>query len=476
MALFGTFVLLGVLWGCAVALAGLNALYLCVSLIACAFILFDFRVGVVLLILLMPVSQGDVFPRAMLGITGLNPANLLLVGTLGSCLLQGLFDGRIRRFMPRPLLLLYIVPFLIAGALGARHAGDVASTYYLAGQVLFNDAAGYIRDLVVKPLFLVVLALLVGAAVARSEKPDKFLMLIVISTWVVGAMLVVPVFLTGVRLDALGKSHEVFAALGMHPNELGPLYAFTYALLLFTWAQSKQPGLRVVLLASMGMAVVALTLTFCRAAYVGFIVVNALFLLWRRNAKALIFLALLAAVALLLLPGVVYDRVTYGFGQGLDTISAGRINSVWLPLLQDVLRSPIYGNGIGSMHWSEAAREGTLAITVQAHNAYLETVLDMGIAGLVLLCAYFVHVWKGFLALSVDPAVSPMQRGFYQGAAAGLVCLLITGITGGVLAPAEYQIFLWLAIGMMYGQRARKTDDVTISRQHVHAGIPAQPA
>ena len=33
--------LLGVLWGGVVAVAGLNALYLCISLIGCAFILLD---------------------------------------------------------------------------------------------------------------------------------------------------------------------------------------------------------------------------------------------------------------------------------------------------------------------------------------------------------------------------------------------------------------------------------------------------
>jgi hypothetical protein len=472
MSLFGGLVLLGAFWGSAVALAGLNALYLCVSLIACVFILFDFRIGVVLLILLMPISRGDVFPHAMLGITGLNPVNLLLVATLGSCLLQGLFDGGIRRFMPGPLLWLYIVPFLIAGALGSRHVGEIGHYYE---ELMFNDAAGYIRELVVRPLVVVVFALLVGAAVARSEKLDKFLIPTLISIWLVGSMFVVPVFLTRGGLDALAsKSHDVFTAVGLSPNDLGPLYAFTYALLLFTWAESKEPALRIVLLALMAMVVVGLMLTFCRAAYVGFIVVNALFLLWRRNAKTLIFLALVTAVALLLLPGAVYDRVTWGFGEGLNTISSGRIDLIWLPLLEDVLRSPIYGNGLGSIRWSEAVREGTAVATGQAHSAYLETVLDMGIAGLVLLCAYFVHVWKGFLALSVDPAVSPTQRGFYQGAAAGLACFLVTGITGGLLTPAEYQIFLWLAIGMMYGQRARKVDDVTISRQHVQAGIPTQ--
>ena len=476
LSIFAGLALLGAFWGSAVAVAELNAVYLCVSLIGCVFILLDFRIGVVLLILLTPISRSVVFPHAMLGITGLNPANLLLLGTLGSCLLAGLSDGSIRRLMPRPLLWLYIVPILVASALGSSHVRDIAPAYYVYDPLLFDDAAGYIRDRVVKPLQLVVFALLVGAAVARSEKPEKFLVPTLISIWVTCPMFIGLVFLSGVGLDALAStSRGVLTMLGQNPNELGPLYAFAYALLLFTWAESKEPGLRLVLLASMGMLVVALTLTFSRAAYAGFIVVNALFLLRHRHAKTLILLGLLAAVALLLLPGAVYNRVTLGFGEGLDTISAGRINSIWLPLLPDVLRSPIYGNGLGSIIWSEAMHAAG-ASTGQAHNAYLETVLDMGIAGLVLLCAYFVHVWKGFRALSVDPAVSPTLRGFYQGAAAGLACFLVTGITGGFLTPADYQVFLWLAIGMMYGQRARKTDDVSISRQHVQAGIPTQPA
>src|SRR6266700_2691078 len=92
---------------------GLNALYLCVALIGCAFILLEFRVGVVLLMLLMPISSSDVFPHAMLGITGLNPLNVLLAGTLGSYLLHGLSDGSLRRFLPRPLFWLYVAPILL---------------------------------------------------------------------------------------------------------------------------------------------------------------------------------------------------------------------------------------------------------------------------------------------------------------------------------------------------------------------------
>src|SRR5438477_3276447 len=123
VALVAGLVLFGAFWGSVVAVAELNGLYLCIALIGCAFILVDFRIGVVLLILLLPISGSHVFPHAMFGITGLNPFNLLLIGTLCSCLLHGLADGTFGRLIPRPLLWLYIVPILAAGALGSRHVG-----------------------------------------------------------------------------------------------------------------------------------------------------------------------------------------------------------------------------------------------------------------------------------------------------------------------------------------------------------------
>jgi len=462
LSVFSGIALLGAFWGSVVAIAELNALYLCVSLIGCVFILLDFRIGVGLLILLMPISGSWVFPHAMFGITGLNPLNLLLVGTLGSCLFRGLSDGGLRGFMPRPLLWLYIVPILVAGALGSRHVGEIAPTLLVIYESLdFYDTAGYLRELVIKPLLMVVFALLVGAAASRSERPEKFLIPILISIWVMGAIVIVFVFQSGVALDQLANSgsRQFLSALGLHANDLGRLYAVAYALLLFTWAESKEPGLRLAMIASMGMVALALMLTFSRGAFFGFIVVNALFLLWHRNVKTLIFFGILAVGALILLPDAVYDRIAAGYGQGLDAISAGRIDGLWLPLLPEVLRSPIYGNGIGSILWSEAMRRGageTILAVSHPHNAYLQAALDMGVVGLVLLCAYFAHVWKGFRKLSVDPELSPTMRGFYQGAAAGLLSILVSNVTDSSLTPKPEHAFLWLAIGMMYGQRTRR--------------------
>ena len=453
---------LGAFFGVAVAVAGLNALYLCISLIGCIFILRDFRIGVVMLILLLPISRSSVFPHELLGITGLNPLNLLLFGTLAACLLRGLFDGSLSRLVPRPLLWLYVLPIVIAGVIGSRHLNEIPPVLF-EKLVEFDSVTGYFRDVVVKPLSIVVFALLVAAAVSRSSRPEKFLTPMLVSTWVMVALIFVFVWRSGVSLTLLASSEEreFLSPLGMHANELGRLYAFAYAVLLFTWIEARSPGFKLALFVSMGLVVVALVLTFSRGAFLAFILINVLFLVWRRNAKTLILFGVVAACVLLVLPEAVYDRVSTGFGHGADTgsnaISAGRIDHIWLPLLPEIPRSPIWGHGLGSILWSEPMRRGpgTAILAVgHPHNAYLQALLDMGAVGLILLCAYFVHVWKGFRSLSADPAVSPALRGFYLGAAAGLASLLVSYVTDSSLMPGPEQSFLWLAIGMMYGQRA----------------------
>ena len=459
--LLAAVVLSGIACGYAIAVAGLNGLYLCMSVIGCAVILFDFRVGVVLLILLMPFSGSRLFPHAMFGITGLNPLNLLLVGTLGSYLLQALSDGSIRRFVPPALWWLYILPVLLAGAIGLRHVDEIPPGFAVFRLIEFDDAIGYLRDLVVKPLLMVVFALAVAAAVAKSEKPERFLIPMLLSIWLMGSMVIVFVLRSGAGLNQLASStaREFLSSLGLHANDLGRLYAVAYALLLFTWAATEQVRMRLALAASMGMIAVALLLTFSRGAFVAFVVVNVLFLVWQRSAKAFTVLGLVAAIVVLALPNAVYDRVTAGFGMGVNAISAGRLEGIWLPQIPEILRSPIFGNGTGSILWSDAMREGggvLIPAVTHPHSAYLQALQDMGMIGLTLVCAYFFHVWRGFLAASRDPSLDATLRGFFLGGAAGLASLLVGGFTDGSLAPRPEQAFLWLAIGVMYGQRLKR--------------------
>src|SRR5262249_50979756 len=152
--------------------------------------------------------------------------------------------------------------------------------------------------------------------------------------WIMGLMTVIYFVVTGVSLGDLAgaQSRQFLGPLGLHANDLGRLYAVAYALLLFMWAATPDYRLKLILLASMGMIVLALMLTFSRGAFAGFLVVNVLFLFSRRHPAAYIFALLLLALILPLMPGAVIYRIEEGWSSGdIDAISAGRVNGIWLP-------------------------------------------------------------------------------------------------------------------------------------------------
>ena len=444
--------------GIGIAFGEIEALVASLTVIAAVAVLVDFRVGAVLLIVLTPIAASDLFPHEMFGATGLNPLNLLLGATLLSFLLRG---RGVRQFLPKPLVWLFVVPIGIAALLGMRHVPDIPPYFYEHLLINYTDGLGYLRDTLMKPLLLVLTALLIGAAVSRSQKPERFIGPVIVAVWVMSLVSILYVVFSGVTLRELSSASDrglFSAALGMHANELGRLYAVAYALLLFVWGETKDLGLKSVLVPTMGVLFVALILTFSRGAFLGFFLVTALFLLWKFNARTLAIALLVAAIALPLMPGAVWDRLSLGFGDGgnANAVTAGRIDEIWVPLTPEILASPPWGNGLDATMWSKAMWSGAMYEVTHPHNAYLQAILDMGVAGLLLLLAYYLHVFRHLRRLGSNAYLSPTLRGFFQGALAGLVCFLVTGMAGSSLRPVPEFTFLWFAIGMMYGILARK--------------------
>jgi O-antigen ligase len=443
--------------GVALAFGELEALWVTLSLVTCLAVLFDFRIGAVALIVFLPVSATNLFPHELMKVTGLNPLNLLLGGTLLSYLLRR--RQQVGPLVPRPLLWLFLVPIVVAGLLGSMHVHEIVPYFYESMAIHFTTALGYLRDMLMKPLVIVVVALMIGAAAARSQKPERFLIPIAISVWLLTLVEVVFVAVSGIKLGDLAGSGQrgFFLAIGLHANDIGRLLAVAYALLLFTWWESKNPALKLFLFITMGVLAFGLALTFSRGAFIGFLLVNAMFLAWKFNAKTLALALLAAAVCVLLAPGYLIGRFTVGFESGsANAVSAGRVEEIWAPLVPEVFKAPLWGNGLNSILWSYPMETGAMTTVLHPHNAYLETLLDLGVIGLVLFGVYYWHVWRGFRTLGSNAYLSPEMRGFFQGAAAGLLCFLVTGMSGSSLRPVWEFSYLWMAIGMMYGLLARR--------------------
>src|SRR3954469_10441594 len=153
-------VLFGALCGVGIALGEVEAMLASAAVIAVIAPFIDYRFGAVALMVMLPISSVWFFPRSMFGITGLNPVNVLAVFTLASFVLR----GQLRGFLPKPLVWLYLVPMALAGLIGSRHVDDIVPYFYENMLMHFSDGAGYLRDLLLKPMMTVLVAVLVGAA------------------------------------------------------------------------------------------------------------------------------------------------------------------------------------------------------------------------------------------------------------------------------------------------------------------------
>ena len=449
--------LFGVVCGIGIAIGELQALVASLTVLVCFAVLADFRIGAVLLLVMLPVQGSYLFPHSMFGVTGLNPMNLVLGATLVSYLIRG---QELKRFMPRPLVWLFIVPICIAGLIGMQHVRDIHPAFYEEELIHYTDTLGYLSDALLKPMLKVFIAVMIGAAVARAKKAESFLVPIIAAVWVMSLMAIGYVAAEGVSLGALAlsSSRTFFSGLGMHANDLGRLYAVAYALLLFTWGETKDVRLKSVLLLTMAVLTLALLLTFSRGAFVGWVMVNVLFLVWKFNARTIGLAVLAAGIGLMFMPGAVVSRMSMGLvgGGDVNEFSAGRMEEIWIPLLPELFKSPIWGNGLDSIMWSQAVFTDQMLAVTHPHNAYMQAILDMGLLGMALLLAYYWHVYRCARDLGSNAHLSPTMRGFYQGVVAGLLCFIITGFVGSSLRPTAEFAFLWIAIGMMYGQLGRR--------------------
>jgi O-antigen ligase len=440
--------------GVALAYGEMAAFFIALSLIAGLAVMYDFRIGAVLLLLLMPMGATHLFPHALMGVPGLNPFNVVLGATLVSAAMRGQLGG----LQVRPVTWLFVVPIMIAGFIGMDRADQILPYFYETEAINYVNAVGYLREEAVRPLLMVVTALVIGAAVARAQKPEKFITAVIVAVWVLALIEIGFILASGVRLGMLASasSRRFFDEIGMHANDLGRLFAVAYALLLFVWWETKSGGLKTVLFFTLFIASLALVLSFSRGAFLGFFLVNGLFLAWKFNAKTLSLALIVIGICALLAPEYVWNRITFGFDADANTVSADRIDGIWLPLLSEIWRSPVWGHGLSSIMSSEPMKADIMLTVGHPHNAYLEAVLDMGFVGLALLGAYYLHVWRNFRALGSNAYISPEMRGFFQGATAALLCFAITGWAGSSLRPSAEFAFLWVAIGMMYGMLARK--------------------
>lgn len=418
----------------------------------------DYRAGILLAIILLPLSATSLIPRELFGVTGFNPLNATLFMAAVSILFMYLFHRQEITIPAYPRYFwIYLGMLVLATFHGALHVSSIPAFYKALEIINFDTAAGYVRDIFLKPLLILVTAFMLSIAVRNARRPSIYLIPLFCSVMVLPLAAIGYVLMSGAPLSVLASSESrgTLSVLGMHANELGLMFNMGFVLALFCFF-SMRAGLAKWL---MGIAAISLMaaviLTFSRGAYLGFLAAIAYFLFVQKKFSVMLLGLLLIPAAILVMPEAVMERAVTGTRSGnLETISAGRVDNIWRPLLPEVFSSPVLGHGLSSILWSEPARFGTILKVGHPHSAYLGMLLDLGLLGAIVVFLFFWHMRRLFLTLA-ERATEPIWRGFFRGATACILLLLVQGVTDDRFTPTFPQTFLWLAYGMALGLVAR---------------------
>lgn len=430
----------------------------------------DFRFGVGVLMMLMPIASTKIMPHKLFGITGINPVNLALIGTLLSFLLLIMFKRERSSPIPWRMFLPFILALALATFLGSSKISLIPGYFYLNQESLYTTAFQYARDEFIKPLLTLASVWLISVAVSRSKIPDRWLTLVSASVISLPILVIVVVLLSGYGLRDLASptARSFLSVTGLHANQLAVVLIPAFSAALFMLPAQRTFSAKVFGMAVIGAVLLALLLTFSRAAFLGVILVTVVFFFLRGQVRYIIFGGLVFLAAALVMPDTVVERATRGFESGSvgghnDPLTAGRVGGIWMPLLPEIAKHLILGDGVNATMWSEPSR-AMVFVEGHPHNAYLRLLMDHGIVGGALIFYFLLQIWRLFRRLSRDETMSPLFRAYYQGISVAFVVFLVQCMSGSRLLFDSIHVFFWFAIGIGLGLEQIKTNQAAATK------------
>lgn len=435
-------------------------------LVPLPFILRDYRVGVVLLALVLPIMS------MLPSVRGLNPVNYLMGATW-----LGFLAGRWRLgppgpgrpqaavvTLPMPLWWGFALPATVGLVVAWPHIGEGLRNYPTLSDAprMFNPS-NYLFDRLVKPIsYFFSFAFLLANAVRDSRQPERFVAVLALSAVAPALAVFWSVAEYPGTLAELARDRDFMAARGRHANEFGLLLALFFGPLLFVAGGAGRGRWPALALGALALVVPALLLTFSRGGLLAALIVFVGFLWHHRRVKTLLVSAVAAALLLLAAPaalkerlgtGVSADALSYTHSAHKDVLTAGRVHG-WTQLAPEVAKSPWIGRGLGSTQWSDAVAGGRYRAS-HPHNIYLEVLMDLGLLGLAAMVLLHAAYLGRLRRLAGDATLSPVLRSFFLGARWALWGGLAMAATTGYYMPNMAQAPWWFCLGLLFAYWAR---------------------
>ncbi len=453
------FALLAVLFGLSGAVLGWEIQLVVLSMIVPVVVLMsDYRLGLALMILVLPVATSPLLPR----VGPLNALNLLIIGVVmvfvAQRILLALRSSRVPLPIPRTLLLYYLVPVTLATIIGCTHLDEITEFYLRKSQLERYGFKEYVISSYLKNTLLVVTALIMATSVIERKNARFIVVAACLSPLLFVLGMIAVMGGAGFSMEDLRNSRSFLAILGRHANEAGVLLMLQLGPMLFMRENVSNRLLKFLLTIACVMLAGGVLFTVSRGAILAMVAVLAYYVLYYRRVRTALAVVTIAAVGFALSPPQLQERVVMGTGDSSatasisdrdDRLTSGRV-AIWGNLLPEVAKSPLFGRGMLSIQWSDYVRSGQFSAN-HPHNMYLEILMDMGVLGAICMFIFYRWAWRMFRDLSRDERLDKPMRGYFAGSIAMMIGHLAYGTSNGHYFSHSEQLYLWVAIGLAIG-------------------------
>ena len=413
----------------------------------------DWFVALCGLILMMALIEHPDMPKGIMDIQGLNPWNMLMADVGLAWFVSRRREG-LHWDMPRyvnVLLLLYLGVVLVGfmRMMDDRKGLEQYTTAYLVSEYLINTVKWVIPGLLIFD----------GC---RTRRRCLLAMAVILGFYLLLAVQVIRY----VPANALTSGSDLtrianklcMNEVGFHRVNLSMLLSGGSWAMLATLPLAHRRWHKVLIVTAAMVIAYGQALTGGRMGYVTWGGVGLVLCLMRFRKLVLFFPVAIAAV-LILAPGVV-DRMMLGVG--VQSVTGQTVNNdsemtsgrtvIWPYVIDKIGESPAIGFGREAM-----VRTGTSEYLMtqlgegfpHPHNAYLECLLDNGVAGFLLIMPFYLVVLfqSGRLLLDYRNPIFMATGGVTL---ALVLALLIASMGSQTFYPREGAVAMWAAIGLMF--------------------------
>jgi O-antigen ligase len=245
------------------------------------------------------------------------------------------------------------------------------------------------RTLTVLSTFVSLIVLYVVAVSIRiSDRELEWVAIMAIAGAVLASFLTTTGFFSGMTYKTVAR-----ATIAEHQRQADPNYYAAGLLLALSLAvgrtiSKRGIAMKLVMGGSAAMIAAAVLLTMSRGALLGILVMMAVYALrYRMNWKLLVPIALLAS-GLFLVPEEFFHRIQIAVSSG----GAGRLD-IWTAGFHAFMHYWAYGAGFGNFSSVYTLFAGYapnfMGFDLDAHNMYLATSVELGIAGILIMAIAF---------------------------------------------------------------------------------------